>query len=470
MLIFMKRLITILLVLFFVLVPQACNKITYTPVFYGQYYNPQRTSYRDVPGLKEHPNKVVWQYTLTECDEIFFITMDAPTIEENRVFMVSCSMISCVNLDTGKEVWKKSYPELFPPGSEFDYSPVVYGDKLIVVEGYPNAQYLVALDKNTGELLWKSERIGDMEVNDTSSHPLIINGKVYLAASSAEGYEKNRDAQASIWVWDAETGQVLDKIFIEPIAEPIAGKYRSIFPVTTSLATDGSNIYGVTRLTNDSTYRTYIFCYDTLRKKFTWFEPVGEEGFKSPGYRAEIAIDNNFIAICMVGDQWGEPEPQFFIKVFDKSSHNTLWQNISETNRELNPVFTISYLAIHNSKLYAMLMDKRLACFDIETGEIIWSFEDEDWHSDWWNIWNKDKNIFREHDIAISKNIVYFNVDKAIYAFDMETGKSLWRKIVKEGYSFINIMPVDNGLIVRYQDNRAGYDMPQESSVCELWR
>jgi len=172
----------------------------------------------------------------------------------------------------------------------------------------------------------------------------------------------------------------------------------------------------------------------------------------------------------MVGDQWGEPEPQFFIKVFDKSSHNTLWQNISETNRELNPVFTISYLAIHNSKLYAMLMDKRLACFDIETGEIIWSFEDEDWHSDWWNIWNKDKNIFREHDIAISKNIVYFNVDKAIYAFDMETGKSLWRKIVKEGYSFINIMPVDNGLIVRYQDNRAGYDMPQESSVCELWR
>jgi len=32
------------------------------------------------------------------------------------------------------------------------------------------------------------------------------------------------------------------------------------------------------------------------------------------------------------------------------------------------------------------------------------------------------------------------------------------------------MMPVDNGLIVRYQDNRAGYDMPQEPSIAELWK
>lgn len=468
----MRRVVTISLVLFFILLSQGCNKSAHTsiPVFYGQYCNAQRTSYRDVEGLKASPNKVAWQYTLTDADEIFFITMDAPTVEENKVFMVSGSIMSCVELDTGKEIWRRSYPEPFPAGSEFDYSPVVYKDKLIVVEGFPNAQYLAAFNKDTGDLLWKSELIGNMEVNDTSSHPLIINGKVYLAASSAEGYEKNKDAQAGIWVWDVETGKVLDKIFIEPVAEPIAGKHRSMFPVSVALAADGSNIYGVTGLTNDSTYRTYIFCYDTLRKKFTWFEPVGEEGFRSPGYRAEIAVDNNFVAMCMVGDQWGEPEPQFFIKVFDKTSHKPLWQNISETNRELNPVFTISYLAIHNGKLYAMLMDKRLACFNIETGEIIWSFEDKDWQSNWWNTWNKDENRFREHDIVVSKDVVYFNVDKAIYAFDTETGKLLWRKVVTKGHSFINIMPVDNGLIVRYQDNRAGYDMPQEPSIAELWK
>ena len=465
----MKRFRVISLVLSFFFVLSACNKTLNISTYYGEYADSQRTSYKDVEGLRKMPEEIGWRCILSEADEVLFDIMDAPTIEENRVFMVSGSVISCVNLDTGKEVWKKSYPELFPPDSEFDYSPVVYGDKLIVVEGFPNQQYLATLDKNTGELLWKSERIGDMEVNDTSSHPLIINGRVYLAASSGVGYEKNRDAQAGIWVWDAETGKVLNKIFIEPVAEPIAGKYRSMFPVTTSLAQDGSNIYGVTKLTNDGTERTYIFCYDTLRKKFTWFEPV-EEGFKSPGYRAGIAIDNDFIAVCMVGDQWGEPGPQFFIKVFDKTSHKPLWQNITKTNRKSNPVFTDSHLAIHNDKLYAMLMDKRLACFDTKTGEIIWSFEDEDWHSDWWNTWNNYQIMFREQDIAVTKDIVYFNVNKAIYAFDTETGNLLWRKVVEKEHSFINIMPVDNGLIVRYQDNQIGYDMPQKPPVAELWK
>jgi len=101
------------LVLSFVLALQACNKVAYTPVFYGQYCNPQRTSYRDVQGLKEPPNKVVWQYTLTKSDEIFFNTMSAPTIEENRVFMVSGNMISCVNLDTGKEVLEEKLSRSF---------------------------------------------------------------------------------------------------------------------------------------------------------------------------------------------------------------------------------------------------------------------------------------------------------------------------------------------------------------------
>lgn len=46
----------------------------------------------------------------------------------------------------------------------------------------------------------------------------------------------------------------------------------------------------------------------------------------------------------------------------------------------------------------------------------------------------------------------------------------LWRKIVEKGNSFINIMPVENGLIVTYQDNQIGYDMPQKPAISELWK
>ncbi|NCO28875.1 MAG: PQQ-binding-like beta-propeller repeat protein, partial [Caldiserica bacterium] len=222
--------------------------------------------------------------------------------------------------------------------------------------------------------------------------------------------------------------------------------------------------------TNDSTYRTYIFCYDTSRKKFTWFAPIGEEGFESPGQIIRIAVNENFVAVCMVNNQWVDKEPQFFIKVFDKASHKSLWQNVSKTIKKLNPVLTIADFTIHNDKLYAMLMDKRFVCFDMKTGKEVWSFKDKDWQGEWWNKWNGYENCFIEHDIVISKDVVYSNAGNAIYAFEPETGKLLWRKLVEKSNLFINIMPVDNGLIVRYQDIQIGYDTPQNPITCECWK
>jgi len=395
-----KREFTFLILLLLVLT--GCNRQANLPVYYGQFCNEGRTSFRDVAGLKDPPNIVVWRYPHpTISDEIYFLTLDAPTIAENVVYR---GINAALNLDNGKEVWGNHYKDYSYPATvmgPYPYSGVVYGNKIFIVGGYPT-EYLQAYNKDTGKLAWKSECIGNIETNTTSGRPLVINGRVYLAASSVKNYEEKRDAQAAIWVWNANSGKVVDKIFIEPVAELAVGKYRTLFPLTTMLAADGPDIYGITKFTNDSTYRNYIFCYETLTKKFTWFEPI--EGFQE-GYREMIAVDKDVIAISLVGDQWGGKEPQFFIKVFDKVSHKPLWENISKTNRELEPVLTISFLALHNGKLYAMTMDKRFVCFD-------------------------------------------------------------W-KIVEKGNSFVNIMPVDNGLLVTYQDNV--YDMPQKPAISELW-
>ena len=477
-----KKLTSVFLVLFFTLL-SGCNRITptfpvennktiNTPVFYGEFCNAQRTSYKDVNGLKETP-KAVWKYNSPEGtgNEALLLVTNAPAIEGNRAYCASGSVITVIDIETGKEIWEKDYSKPSPRGEPSDYdscfcnSPVIYKDKIVILAGDTN-EFILVIDKNTGEPIWKSKGF----MKDSSQHPLIINGRIYLAATITESYKNNGESEAGIWVWDVNTGKVLNKISLEPVAKPIVGKYHSMWPAYASLAADGPNIYGATRFTNDSTYRTYIFCYNTARKEFTWFAPIEEGNVKNPGQIIRIAVNENFVAVSMVGDQWMGKEPQFFIKVFDKTSHKPLWQNTSKTIKKLNPVLSIGMFAMHNDKLYAILFDKRFACFDMKSGNEIWSFKDKDWQSKWWNKWNGYENCFLENDVVVSKNAVYFNAGNAIYAINPETGQLLWRKVVKKGNLFINIMPIDNGLIVRYQDIQIGYDTPQNSVTCELWR
>jgi len=168
----MKKILTFLVLLLIVL--SGCNNTLNAPAYYGEFVNSERTSYKDVEGLRGTPKEVAWRKELEVSDEISFLTEAAPTIdlETQKMYVVSgANAIHCIDLKTHEEVWRKSYAEIFPPDSEFDYSPVVYEDKLIVIEGFPAQQYLAAFDKNTGEFLWKSECIGNMEVNGTSSHP-----------------------------------------------------------------------------------------------------------------------------------------------------------------------------------------------------------------------------------------------------------------------------------------------------------
>ncbi len=471
----MKRVIILLGLLIILL--SGCSKTANVPVYYGEFCNAQRTSYKDVNGLKETPDKVVWKYNFPEGsgNEALLLTTNAPTIEGNRVYCVSGGVITVLNFKTGKEIWKRDYSKPSSQGkpSNFDSffynSPVIYGNKIVILGGYSAREFLLVIDKNTGEPIWKSKIIGGASTEPCSQHPLVMNGRIYLAATNVEGYRKNGKKEAGIWVWDINTGKVIDKIFLEPIAEPIVGKYRSISSAHTSLAEYGANIYGVSRFTNDSTHRAYIFCYDTSRKKFTWFAPIEEGDVDDPGQIIRIAVNKNFVAVSMVGNQWMSKEPQFLIEVFDRISHKLLWRNVSKTIEKINPVFSIGMFAIHNDKLYAMLFDKRFVCFDMKTGSEVWSFKDKDWQSKWWNEWNGYKNCFNEQDVVATKDVVYFNASNAIYALAPGSGKLLWRKVVQKGNIFINIMPIDSGLIVRYQDIQVGYDTPQNPVTCECW-
>jgi len=83
-----------------------------------------------------------------------------PTIDGDSVYGLSHGGdLICVEFATGKEVWRKNFPKDF--GGQmmsvwgYSESPLVDGDRLIVTPGAADAA-LAALDKRTGELIWKS--------------------------------------------------------------------------------------------------------------------------------------------------------------------------------------------------------------------------------------------------------------------------------------------------------------------------
>jgi len=84
-----------------------------------------------------------------------------PTVSDGLVFAVSTEGdLVCVRATDGGEVWRLTYAERFgvqgKPTWQFSESPLVDGDRLIVVPGGDKA-ILAALDKKTGATIWTTE-------------------------------------------------------------------------------------------------------------------------------------------------------------------------------------------------------------------------------------------------------------------------------------------------------------------------
>ncbi|MCC7086557.1 MAG: PQQ-like beta-propeller repeat protein [Pirellulales bacterium] len=83
-----------------------------------------------------------------------------PTIDGDLVFAVGqYGEVACLEAATGKEVWRKDYIKDFDAKlPEWGYCgmPLVDGKQVILAPGGKNGD-LVALDKKTGELIWRSK-------------------------------------------------------------------------------------------------------------------------------------------------------------------------------------------------------------------------------------------------------------------------------------------------------------------------
>jgi len=81
-----------------------------------------------------------------------------PTVNEGLAYAIGTSGdLVCVNADTGEVLWRKNLVRDFAgknPGWKYSESPLVDGDKLLCTPGGRDA-VMVALNKKTGELIWK---------------------------------------------------------------------------------------------------------------------------------------------------------------------------------------------------------------------------------------------------------------------------------------------------------------------------
>ncbi len=107
----------------------------------------------------------LWQipYGLA-CEQSFPETRGTPTIEGNRIYVISCrGQVVCIDKDRQEILWSLEALRAF--GGEFAAweiaeSPLLVDDKVIYTPGGSETT-IVALDKYTGELLWKSESLED---------------------------------------------------------------------------------------------------------------------------------------------------------------------------------------------------------------------------------------------------------------------------------------------------------------------
>ncbi|MDA0283257.1 MAG: PQQ-binding-like beta-propeller repeat protein [Planctomycetota bacterium] len=108
--------------------------------------------------------KVIYDITVTEVSEPQYThptnsyASPTPWIEEGRIYVhFGTYGTACIDTTTGTKIWENHELECHHwrgPGS----SPVVHGDLIyLTFDGY-DKQFIAALNKNTGKLVWKRDR------------------------------------------------------------------------------------------------------------------------------------------------------------------------------------------------------------------------------------------------------------------------------------------------------------------------
>jgi outer membrane protein assembly factor BamB len=130
----------------------------------------------------------------------------SPTVDGDRVYALGLNGdLVCVQAASGKEVWRKDLVKDFDGrGGHWGYSesPLIDGDKLLCTPGGKKAT-LVALNKKTGELIWKGVVPQGDHAEYSSILPVQADGKRQYVQFLSGGVVGLSEDGTFLWRYDA---------------------------------------------------------------------------------------------------------------------------------------------------------------------------------------------------------------------------------------------------------------------------
>ncbi|QGJ72113.1 Outer membrane biogenesis protein BamB [Planctomycetales bacterium 10988] len=134
-----------------------------------------------------------------------------PILEENRIYChFGTNGTACIDTDTGEVLWRREIHILHSVGA--GSSPVLYKDLLILVCDGLDQQFVTALNKNTGETVWRTDRpplrTSEPECMKSYCTPLIIKfqGKDQMIIPGAQWFV-SYDPQTGKEIWRVDHGR-----------------------------------------------------------------------------------------------------------------------------------------------------------------------------------------------------------------------------------------------------------------------
>ena len=240
-------------------------------------------------------------------------TGPSPALDNGKLYTVSRNMlVHCLDATSGKQLWERdgvkdftAHPAEAPCGH--NASPLVDENRLIIVPGGPDAA-VVALDKNTGETLWKTAGS-----NAGNASPIVYGSgtpKQYVAfiAEGLVGLNPQTGARLWSYPWKTTCSQnsatpivVGKRIFFtsawkmgsgllditNAAAPALVWKTNELEARFSSPVFVNGAIYGISMPENPGT----LVCLDAQTGKANWKQPGFAFGQVGAAGGAIIAID-----------------------------------------------------------------------------------------------------------------------------------------------------------------------------------
>lgn len=162
--------------------------------------------------------KELWNYSYSAPGSVSYPgSRSVPTVDGNRVYSSGpYGDLYCIDINTHKPIWNKNIMKDFggtkPPVWAISQCPLVYGNLLIVSYSKDPYSGLVAYNKMTGDIVWKTDAIGNETYASPSVAKIAGEDHIVMVFSSTNTFmhkEITNTSKGRIVGLKPQTGQIL---------------------------------------------------------------------------------------------------------------------------------------------------------------------------------------------------------------------------------------------------------------------